>query len=258
MSALDANELHRVARSLSTDRLPEDWELVDSSSHTRVARNRALQLFYKEFRPRSPAENLKALLRGSRAQRARRNSEALLSVGISAPANIAWGKLERGREYLFTTEVPGRGVDQWLRDALAGRSPELLARRRQLLDELGVFIGRMHATGFVHGDLRPGNVLASFEGGHFRFSLIDNERTVRFSTPPGKGLLRNMMQLNMLTPAELSLAARARFFRGWRHQMRDLSRLECTILGAEAYRWAMRRLDEKGLLAPGDAARAGL
>ena len=62
----------------------------------------------------------------------------------------------------------------------------------------------------------------------------------------------------MLTPAELSMTARARFFRAWRQQMRDLSRLECAILGTEAYRWAMRRLDEKGLLAPGEVARAGL
>jgi len=258
MSTPDANELHRVARSLSSDRLPGDWELVDSSSHTRVARNRTLELFYKEFRPRSPAESLKALLRGSRAQRARLNSEALSGVGINAPANIAWGRLGGGREYLFTAEVPGRGIDQWLRETLSGCSSELLARRRQLLEELGVFIGGMHATGFVHGDLRPGNVLASLEDGRFHFSLIDNERTVRFSTPPGRGLLRNLMQLNMLTPKELSLAARARFFRAWRRQMHDLSRLECKILGAEAYRWAMRRLDEKGFLTPGEAARAGL
>jgi len=251
---VNSEELHEIAQLLSRDRLPPDWELVDSSSHTRVARNRTLRLYYKEFKPRSPAENVKALLRGSRAERARRNGEALLHAGIQAPANVAWGRLEQGREYLFTAEVAGQGIDLWLREALSGQ----LAERDCLLDELGVFVGRVHATGFIHGDLRPGNVLASLEGGRYRFSLIDNERTVRFKVPPGKGLLRNLMQLNMLPPAALSLTARARFFRSWRRQMKDLSRLECGILGAEAYRWAMRRLNEKGLLTPEEAARAGL
>jgi aminoglycoside phosphotransferase (APT) family kinase protein len=258
MSTELGNELHQIAQVLTRKQLPCDWELVASSSHTLVARNPDRGLYYKEFRPRSPAEKLKALMRGSRAERARRNGDALLRVGISAPANVAWGSLDSGREYLFTLEVPGRGIDQWLRDSPERGSSVQLARRRQLLDELGVFIGRVHASGFIHGDLRPGNVLASFEGGRFRFSLIDNERTVRFEAPPGRGLLRNLMQLNMLPPAQLSLAARARFFRAWRRQMRDLSRLESTILGAEAYRWAMRRLDEKGLLSPEEVARAGL
>ena len=231
---------------------------MDSSSHTRVARNRARHLYYKEFRPRSPAENIKALLRGSRAQRARRNGDALLHAGIPAPPNVAWGQLDRGREYLFMGEVPGQGIDLWLRDALRGELPGQLAQRGRMMDQLGVFIGRVHATGFIHGDLRPGNVLASLEGGRFRFSLIDNERTVRFKAPPGKGLLRNLMQLNMLPPETLSLTARARFFRSWRRQMKDLSRLECAVLGTEANRWAMRRMNEKGLLTPEQARRAGL
>jgi hypothetical protein len=33
-----------------------------------------------------------------------------------------------------------------------------------------------------------------------------------------------------------------RFFSAWRQQMAALSPLEAKILGAEAYRWAMRRL----------------
>jgi hypothetical protein len=250
--------LHRCALALAERELPEGWQLVASSVNARVAYCEQRQLYFKEFLPRSPAESLKAMVMGSRATRARKNSEALLRHGIDAPANIAWGKLPRGREYLFTGEVPGQGIDLWLRDAVAGELSGQMAQRGRLMDQLGVFIGRVHATGFIHGDLRPGNVLASLEGGRFRFSLIDNERTVRFKAPPGKGLLRNLMQLNMLPPETLSLTARARFFRSWRRQMKDLSRLECAVLGAEANRWAMRRMNEKGLLTPEQARRAGL
>jgi hypothetical protein len=138
--------------------------------------------------------------------------------------------------------VPGRPVTGWLRgDPAAGEADPLVARR-QLLRSLGSFIGRLHAEGFIHGDLRPGNVFAAVENGGFRFALIDNERTVRRQPPPGRALLRNLMQLNMLAPGELSRTDRMRFFRAWRQQMPELSPLEAKILGAEAYRWAMRRL----------------
>ncbi|MDH3993352.1 MAG: lipopolysaccharide kinase InaA family protein [Gammaproteobacteria bacterium] len=233
---------------MASDRLPPGWQLVQSSSHARVAHNPQLQLYYKEFLPRSPAESLKALLRGSRATRARNNSDALLRAGIDAPANIAWGKLGGGREYLFSATVPGDGISQWLRDTLSQRRGQALVMRRRLLSELGTFIGRLHATGFIHGDLRPGNVLVSLQGEHFHFALIDNERTMRVTPPTGRQLLRNLMQLNMLMPSDLSTTDRMRFFRAWHRQMRDLSRLEAAILATEAYRWAMRRLDEKGLL----------
>jgi hypothetical protein len=240
--------LHHCAEQLAQDRLPTGWELVNSSAYARVAYSAQRQLYYKEFLPRSPAESLKALVRGSRATRARRNGEALLLAGIDAPTNIAWGKLPGGREYLFMQAAPGQGITQWLRDTLVARSGEQLQRRRQLLRALGVFIGRVHATGFIHGDLRPGNVLAVLEQGRFRFTLIDNERNVQKIPPPGKMLLRNLMQLNMLLPSDISRSDRMRFFTAWRRQMREWSPLEAKILGAQAYLWAMRRLQEKGQL----------
>jgi hypothetical protein len=213
-----------------------------------VAYNRSQQLYYKEFLPRSPAESVKALLRGSRAARARKNAEALRRVGIEAPDNIAWGKLPGRREYLFTRAVPGRGITDWLRNQLLSRSGEELRTRRLLLHELGRFVGRMHATGFIHGDLRPGNILAILHDQRFVFCLIDNESNIRKVPPPGKSLLRNLMQLNMLLPGDLSRTDRMRFFSAWRRQMRELSAMEAKILAAQAYMWAMRRQRDKGLL----------
>ena len=219
-----------------------------SSVYARVAFHAERQLYYKEFLPRGPEESLKALLRGSRATRARKNGAALLQAGFNAPVNIAWGKLPNRREYLYTEAAPGQGITQWLRQTLVERSGDQLLRRRQLLRALGAFIGRVHASGFIHGDLRPGNVLASLEMERFHFTLIDNERNVQKTPPPGRMLLRNLMQLNMLLPADLSGTDRMRFFSAWRRQMLDLSRLEARILGVEAYHWAMRRLSAKGQL----------
>ena len=187
-------------------------------------------------------------MRGSRAQRSQRNSDQLLRVGIDAPETVLLGRLARGGEYLFSMAAPGDSITDWLRSNPAGGGNKQRNTRRRLLRELGRFIGRVHATGFIHGDLRPGNVLAEQRADGFRFTLIDNERTRRRAPPPGRALLRNLMQLNMLPPDMLSRADRMRFFSAWRSQMRTLSAIEAKVLGSEAFHWAMRRLYEKGAL----------
>lgn len=245
LSEEQQQELHQCALQLADRELPAGWEMVQSSAFARVACNREQQIFFKQFLPRSPAESVKALVRGSRATRARENSEAMLRAGIDAPVSLCWGKLPGGSEYLFSSAVPGDDLSHWLRVTLGERSAAQLSLRRQLLHALGTCIGRVHAAGFVHGDLRPGNILADLRADRFHFTLIDNERTVQYSPPPGKLLLKNLMQLNMLGLDELGKTDRMRFFCEWRQQMRELSSVETKLLAVEAYRWAMRRLDAK-------------
>jgi hypothetical protein len=218
---------------------------VSSSAFTRVAVQRELGLYYKEFLVRSPAASLQALARGSRATRARMNSEVLLLAGIDAPENIFWGALPGGREYLFTAAVPGESISHWLRHSLTQRTGDALRLRRQLLHALGTFVGRVHATGFTHGDMRPEHVLAALQQEQFRFALINNERNARKAPVPGRMLLRDLLQLNRVAPKDLGRADRMRFFCAWRRQMRDLSPMETKILAAEAYRRALRRLHDK-------------
>ena len=233
---------------MSNKQLPPGWQLVASSKMARVACRLEDNIYYKEFFPRSRVEKLKALIKGSRATRARLHSEALLLAGFQAPKSISWGQLPGGKEYLFSHAVPGAGVTSWLHSKLRDRDPESLALRRQLLTELGIFIGRLHATGFIHGDLRPSNVLAMKGSEKFQFSLIDNERNIRRTPAPGKLVLKNLMQLNMLLPADLTRSDRLRFFKAWHSQMRDLSEVEARLLAIQAYQWACMRLRAKGKL----------
>jgi serine/threonine protein kinase len=222
--------------------------MVASSGFARVAHNAARGIYFKQFLPRSATERLKALLRGSRATRARRHSDSLRDAGFDAPRNIAWGRLRGGSEYLFSSAVPGHGITAWLRQRLRARDPGSLRLRRRLLRQFGDFIGRLHAAGFVHGDLRPSNALADLEGEQFHFYLIDNERNRR-ALPPGRsGMLKNLMQLNMLLPADLTRSDRWRFFLAWRPHHPGLSDAEARALALEAWTWAMRRLRDKGKL----------
>ena len=115
-----------------------------------------------------------------------------------------------------------------------------------LLRSLGSFIGRMHASGFIHGDLRTSNVLAHYRDAEFHFALIDNERNAHRNPAPGRAVMRNLMQLNMLPPTDLSNRDRMRFFCQWRREMADLSAAESKLLAVKSYEWAMRRLRAKG------------
>lgn len=237
-----------LSASIQAGDLAQEWQIVNSSKFACVLFSCEQQVYYKEFLPRSWLDRLKTLIKGSRATRARLNSDILNQAGVKAPANVAWGKLTQGREYLVAESVPGEGITTWLRDRLTCRSGEELQLRRQLLRELGAFIGHFHSLGFIHGDLRPNNILAAYEGGHFQFSLIDNERTTRGHPPPGRMLMRNLMQLNMSLPGDLTGSDRWRFFLAWHSEMHTLSRVEAKILAKESYRWAMKRLTYKGRL----------
>jgi hypothetical protein len=238
----DISTLNEWAEQLSQDFLPAGWEPVASSAYTRVTHHREQQLYYKQFLSRSPMERGKAALRGSRATRARRNGDALQRAGFDAPINLHWGKVPGGSEFLYCRESAGQGVGQWLQKH--GASVDL---KRQLLEELGIHIGRLHQCGFVHGDLRPDNILAEHRGDRFHFTLLDNERNRRIQPPPGRALLRNLMQLSMLSKGELTRRDRLRFFRAWSRQLPTLSQEETKLLATEADRWARARLERKRL-----------
>ncbi|MEE4144027.1 MAG: hypothetical protein V2I26_04445 [Halieaceae bacterium] len=241
-------DLHRCALQLAAGELPPGWDIVKGGGSARVAVNTALQIYYKEFPPPSPLGRLAALLRGSRATRLRKHSDALLYAGIEAPESLAWGRLAKGGEYLFTRAAAGRDVASWLQDTLAERRGEPLALRRKLLQDLGVFTGRLHATGFVPAELQASDILAELREDRFLFTLINNENTVKLLPPPGTRLLKNLAQLNQLPPQVLSRTDRMRFFTGWRRQLRELSPIEAKLLAAEAYHEAMRQMYEAGKL----------
>lgn len=244
----ESEQLRRCALQIAADELPAGWNIVPCSPLSRVAVNRDQHIYYKEFMYQSPVSRLMARLRGSRATAARRQNDALRYVGIEAPANLAWGKLPGGSEYLFTRAAAGQDVARWLRTTLAARTGDALTTRRQLLEALGIFIGRVHATGFIPGDLKAGNLLADLTDSGFQFTLVDNEHTVMKLPPPGRMLLSNLMQINLLPPSVLSRTDRMRFFVGWRRQMRELSTIEAKVVAAEAYHWAMRTMYERGML----------
>lgn len=227
-------------------RLPPNWEWVDSSPNTIIARRlQPSPAYYKEFLSRSPFENIKTLFRGSRCQRAIRRGELLKEKGFNTPAIHCWGK--KGHRYFMITE----GVDavslsthiekNWI-PLLAGK--ELVAKR-ELIEKLGNEIGTLHKTGICHGDLRPSNVLVEKTEQHISFHFIDNERSSFFKKIPRRLVVKNLVQLNMIFVSNVSRQDRLRFFHAYSKTYSRFDTGEKMAVMKAVYERTMERLAKK-------------
>lgn len=236
ISAGIAADFATLAGQLGQRAFPAGWALVSDSPGALLAHQASAGIYYKEYPARSLAARLSAVFgRGAAHRRAQRNNARLLLAGFQAPQCLASGTLANGRDYLFISAITGESVAHWLRQALTDRDPATLALRRHLLRELGVFTGRLHAAGFIHGDLHPGNVIAAYKGGQFRFGLINTEHLLRRRPPPGKRLLAELSLLNGLPVTDLTRTDRWRCFLAWRQQQPELGHEEARLLALAAY-----------------------
>jgi tRNA A-37 threonylcarbamoyl transferase component Bud32 len=97
-------------------------------------------------------EAAKARWGRSPADREWRALAALRAAGLPVPEPLALGVLPDGDRLLAMAWVEGSGFETAL---LAAAAPA----RRALLAALGATVARLHAAGWVHGDLHPGNLL---------------------------------------------------------------------------------------------------
>jgi lipopolysaccharide kinase (Kdo/WaaP) family protein len=181
-----------------------------------------------------------------RALRAYRLGEALRATGFGAPDVLAVGR--RGGEGILVTRDAG-GED--LLTALRRRARDRRAKRA-LLRALGSTVGRLHAAGFVHGDLVPPNVRVVGDG----LVFLDNDRTRRSRVLVRLAGRRNLVQLGRFVVPGVSLTDRARVL-GAYAAARGLTRATRRRLGQWVVRKTIaRRARIDGIPAP-TAARAG-
>ncbi len=153
----DAELGRRVEHALGEARLLRD---SGRRRHLRLDLPPLGPLFLKHFRVRRGAlawtERTKALLGRAAAQREWRSLVALDAVAVPVPRPLALGRFAGGDFLLVTPWRDGRPL------AAALRRPP--AERREALRALGAAVARLHAAGFVHGDLHRENLLETAEG----------------------------------------------------------------------------------------------
>ena len=135
-----------------------------------------------------------------RAWRAFRMGEALAAAGFAAPEPVLIAA--RGNAGLFVTR--DTGGEELL--AAAARLGADRGAKRRLLSRLGAEVARLHAAGFVHGDLVPTNVRVRGEG----FVFLDNDRTRRSRLLVALTARRNLVQLGRFVVPRLTATDRAR------------------------------------------------
>lgn len=238
------------------ERLGELYQLttVQSSNFARVYKltvrfnNFEKRIYFKQYLCRSVWDFIKDFVRAGRAERAFRAAEMLSEEGFEAPTIIAMGKsrdsLYHAINFLVTLEVEGAEQICQLVPHLREDSKLTTKDKRDLIGAFGQTIGKMHAKGIFHGDLRLGNVLARKEENCWRFFFLDNERTRKFNCLPKKLKLKNLVQVNMYQPATISNTDRMRFFRRYRAENNG-SKVEETMLIKKVLKKTSRRLRKK-------------
>ena len=204
-----AKQYEQQARLLMDGELPAGWQWISCSLDTAVAVSTAgPMVYYKEFLPRNRFEEIKALFRGNRCERARRQADILLAAGLPTPGILCWGRGQKN-VFLISQGFGGIGFFQYVKTHFPPPlGLEKIKEKHLLLEKAGALIGTMHSNGIVHGDLRQNNLLVKKEGGDFRFSFIDNESNHKWPHIPLSQIVKNLSQFaifsdNLLTRPDL-------------------------------------------------------
>jgi hypothetical protein len=167
---------------------------------------------------KSGLASLKSLIVGSLAKCSYKAEIMLAKNGFDVPVTVAIGESSSGpfhsESFSVTLGIENtkRALDI-MRQTREITTPEKLAGSRDMMRNFGRTIGKMHANGIFHGDLRFGNVLLSPEGASWRFFFIDNARTKKYILLPFWLRVKNLVQLNISVSGFLSRTDRIRFFR---------------------------------------------
>ncbi len=161
----------RVAQAVTEALARGAFDVLAESPHRRALRIATSErlVLVKHFRVDTgrhrTRERAKAYIGRSPAEREWRALCTLHRLGLSVPEPLAIGDDGDGDRLLVMAWVEGMS----LRTALRAAAPHA---RRELLVALGREIAQVHAAGWAHGDLHPGNVLV----GSGRIVLLDWQR----------------------------------------------------------------------------------
>jgi len=247
---------HGLVRVLlaGRDKWPGQYEFktLPSSEHSRVHKfivsvdDADREVYVKQYPHKSILHFLKCLFFYGSPARQAFNAELMLEEnGFDVADMVAMGECHAGfiktKSFLATLGIENA---KSVRKHILETREIQLADWRKFIRDFGQTIGRMHARGIFHGDLRLGNILARRDDNLWRFFFIDNERTRKFGKLPFTYRLKNLVQLNMGPYGIMSGTDRMRFFTAYLSENR-MSKKTAKILLRATLRKTARRLDKE-------------
>lgn len=219
LSVAVESALTEAATALLHDQpLPEGVERVPSSALARVARMtvEGQEFYLKVYLSGGRMDNFKQRLRGNRAERARRAAEELEHFGF-ATAEVVLTGAAGDSSWMVSRAIDGIGFGFYAHGFLRPPfSPARLRWKREVITALGDYVGRLHAVGIVHGDLRMNNIIIDGHATEPSFALIDNERNMRFRFyMPRRLRIKNLVQVTLFYPPLVSRTDRLRFYQAY-------------------------------------------
>lgn len=205
-------------------------------------------VYMKEHLSRGIRDFFKHIMRSGRAKRAFDASLMLQNSGFYAPIVIALLEGQPGEfgtnDVMITKEVESaKPILKFLTDSRANQG-DALYRRRNLMASFGRTIGKMHAKGIFHGDLRAGNILAGKYKNNLRFFFLDNERTRKFGRLPERLQVKNLVQLQISSMAVISSTDRMRFYKRYLSE-NTMGRMEGKKLAEKVFKKTGQRLQRR-------------
>jgi tRNA A-37 threonylcarbamoyl transferase component Bud32 len=172
--ALDPDILIRAAAGRPV-KISHDSILVEVEWATG---DRSIRAAVKQYRPRNVCKALLAMLRPAKSMENWRKAEFLRNCGVATPRPLLacqpHGWKELGNSYLATQWIDGAENLHVFAWQIAGRPLDARLRlAARCAEAIGQLLGRMHAAGAAHRDLKAANLIVAEAGGKVTVYLVD-------------------------------------------------------------------------------------
>lgn len=134
----------------------------------------------------------------SRSYREALMLQELRRAGVRCPEVIASGQDGRGRAFLLVREIEGATELRAFLQQMQSASAE---QRRALARHLGAVVARVHAAGYIHGDLNATHVMVDEESA---MHLLDWQRSRRWAWPSWRQRLHDLAGIDATLAEELA------------------------------------------------------
>ena len=107
------------------------------------------------------------------------------------------------------SQVPGNSMEHWLTGADLDWQ-----KKRQLIEQLAIFAGQLHGSGWFHRDFYLCHIFINEFNGTYQLALVDLARMFRPRWRVNRWRIKDLAQLNYsASPQHFSRAMRLRFAR---------------------------------------------